>query len=145
MTAQERPTFRVGDVVEVTIRRAVVTAAPAAGWMQVRVGDIVHALPYPAGDQPVAVNRLAPAEWPPEAGDLWRDRDGGLWFGVVKAARYGDNGGIVQSARLVMSPARETRQIYREQSSSPEDLLAFYGPLGLVHREPRPDDSDGDE
>ncbi|MFG2054798.1 hypothetical protein ACGFI9_12275 [Micromonospora sp. NPDC048930] len=143
MTGQERPAFVAGDQVNVTIRFAEVKSPPAAGWLTVRFGGLDHELPL--SDEDVAVERVAPAEWPPEVGDLWRDADGDLWFATVKAARTGDDGRVFEGARLVMSPARETPNLYREQRISPNDLLSNLGPVALVHREPQPEPGEDGE
>lgn len=144
MTAQERPTFRVGELVEVHIARAVVHNVLASSMM-LNVGD-GEFLAVPRDLTPVVqVRRLAPVEWPPVVGDLWRDSTSGLWFATLKAAQVGGDGRVFESARLVMAPARETPHLYREGRITPDALLSQYGPLELVHREPQPADPDGDE
>lgn len=66
----------------------------------------------------VAFERLAPAEWPPQAGDVWRDRDGDRWLAVPD-----ENG----SGKIMLADdhgAEPPRFVYKR-----------YAPLTLVHRE----------
>ncbi|MEH0823435.1 MULTISPECIES: hypothetical protein [unclassified Micromonospora] len=145
MTAAERPTYVPGDLVAIAIRQATVLQVGQSGnWIRVS-GDDGAQYEIPLHHQDVTVERVAPAEWPPVLGDLWRDSGADLWFATLKAARVGDDGRVFESARLVMAPARETPHLYREQRIAPDKLLSQYGPLELVHREPQPDDADGDE
>ncbi|MEV4270585.1 MULTISPECIES: hypothetical protein [Micromonospora] len=145
MTAAERPTYVPGDLVAIAIRQATVLQVGQSGnWIRVS-GEDGAQYEIPLHHQDVTVERVAPAEWPPVLGDLWRDSTGDLWFATLKAARVGDDGRVFESARLVMAPARETPHLYREQRIAPDKLLSQYGPLELVHREPQPADPDGDE
>lgn len=80
-------TFHPGELVDITIRRArvvrvsgsLLTAAyetpvdQAELPLTVQVGVSMDA-------DAVTVERVAPAEWPPRPGDLWRDSGGRRWF-----------------------------------------------------------------
>lgn len=80
------PELKKGDRARVTID-GIVTGF-SIGIDLVSGSRVVH-LDYAAGrrstvfvqdEQDVTVERLAPAEWPPRPGDLWRDKHGDLWF-----------------------------------------------------------------
>jgi len=66
----------------------------------------------------VTVELIASAEWPPQVGDLWRDREGDLWL----ATRSYDD------VRMVCSNGGG------ETTCRPGEL-GMYGPLTLVYRE----------
>lgn len=79
-----KQTFRPGDLVNVTIRGARVVSDDGFR-LNVRYGigpdgDFSGAVQLPSDAAGLSVDRSAPAEWPPIAGDLWRDRHGDLWF-----------------------------------------------------------------
>lgn len=69
---------------------------------------------------------VAPAEWPPRPGDLWRtDDDEGLWVALLQVTKH-----IQEGALWLM-------QVYGGDEITHEDLLAKFGPdvLRLVYRE----------
>lgn len=75
--------FAEGELVTVQIRNArVVSFHPgnhaAVGEVTVAMGfhNIEAAVPLAYG---VTLDRVAPAEWPPQLGDIWSDRDGTEW------------------------------------------------------------------
>ncbi|MGI5162779.1 hypothetical protein ACQEU3_47235 [Spirillospora sp. CA-253888] len=72
-----------------------------------------------------AITRVAPAAWPPVPGDLWRDRNGSLWFALLDE----------REVRLV--PHQPTRFAWFEPSA----VLTQAGPLSLVRREDKQDGS----
>lgn len=79
MTAE----FVVGEIVDITIRGARIHAVHGDPDTNALTIGIEHAASWttavPMVDS-VTVERVAPPEWPPQAGDLWRDRRGLLWF-----------------------------------------------------------------
>lgn len=77
----------------------------------------------------VTVERVAPDEWPPRTGDLWRDGGGDLWFAVT------DGGGRVSGLVFVM-PSEDG------VPSDPDRVNRDHGPLTLVHREDEQDGAD---
>ncbi|TDC25941.1 hypothetical protein E1211_30515 [Micromonospora sp. 15K316] len=82
----------------------------------------------------VDVTRVAPAEWPPIQGDLWRDAYKTLWF----VYRYESGIGTSHRVETRMTSASENTH---SGSMSPDRLLSERGPVTLVHREyPDPDD-----
>lgn len=85
--------FTAGEVVDVTIKGARVAVPDADDYADAL--QLTYATPN-TPDCPlrirtsapgVTVTRVAPAEWPPTAGDVWADRDGEEWAAV---ARDGD-------------------------------------------------------
>jgi hypothetical protein len=129
--------YVVGERVEVVIEMAEVNSVHESSVV-LRVGEDVY-LSVPNEAAGVTVRRMAPEQWPPLRGDLWRDHDGDLWFATTTATRYGDSGSVIEHARLVMAPAQETPNLYRDQRIRPEALLEQRGPVQLVHREPQPE------
>lgn len=109
-------TLRGGELVDITIRGARV-ADTAIGMLAVtyRGGEVRVEL---VTSSAVTVTRVAPAEWPPLVGDLWRDRDGVVWFATD---RY-DHPWMVNALG---------------NTDSAGSMLADRGPMRLVHREAR--------
>lgn len=83
---------------------------------------------FPTTVESVTVERVAPAEWPPQPGDVWRDRHGTRWF-ATDIADYDE------ASNRVVSMVSQGSYSYGEPR--PADALnAQYGPLTLVYREP---------
>lgn len=124
----ERNEFQVGEVVDVTIRGARIERVQDEGHDGdvTRVAGIVahdgDGAPFftavPLDWTTVLVERRAPAEWPPRPGDLWRDRDGRLWFTVESDSDYG----------VALTCNGRNRRPAAE-------IHGLYSPLTLVHRE----------
>ena len=96
-------------------------------WTEVRVDHL--------DAKSVAIERVAPVEWPPRYGDLWRDAHGELWF----AYRH-ESGGDYPRTELRLQQA--SSHAYSGQMW-PEKLLSERGPVELVRREhPDPDTDD---
>jgi hypothetical protein len=77
--------FKPGDIVDITIRARVVEMIPGGALrFTFRQPEHFNAAPYPhviATNSPdLTFELVAPAEWPPQPGDLWRDKHGELWF-----------------------------------------------------------------
>ncbi|MEU3452104.1 hypothetical protein ABZ671_00475 [Micromonospora sp. NPDC006766] len=132
--------FRPGELVDVVIR--------AARVIEPRHTDdtaltLAYAEPQPGifatlcidhfDAKRVEITRVAPAEWPPQPGDLWRSAFGRLWFVYSYV-----NGEGRREQRF--TPADD--RAYGGNPCTPEALLSQEGPLTLVHREHR-DDADG--
>lgn len=130
--------FRDGEIVDITIKGARVVnsygtgiGTPDGRRMDTGTVLVVKVDGPSRDDRSVAVNmaspgvtveRAAPAEWPPRAGDLWRRDDlGDVWFAVF------DNYG----RQLMMIPANPTKGL---TAYEPGEVLVG-GPLTLVHRE----------
>jgi len=119
--------FQPDEIVDITIKGVRVAYATAGGGVVILdEHGTRHLMPPQA-----AVTRVAPANWPPQPGDLWRrtdfiqpepaddEPDLGLWF-----AHY--------DARLILLPAHGDIE-YAE--TNPEKLRASGGRWTLVHRE----------
>jgi hypothetical protein len=87
-----------------------------------RDGEVVS---FATESAAVTIERVAPAEWPPEPGDLWRDRLGTLWF-----ARH------MGGSQVSFVP---TDGGFDERT--PALVLETIGPLTFVHREPKDGES----
>lgn len=48
-----------------------------------RLGEIGEELTLVVNTAGVEIERVAPANWPPQPGDVWRDRGGSPWFALV--------------------------------------------------------------
>jgi hypothetical protein len=115
--------FKLDEVVDVTIK-GVRIARPRSAT-SVTITD-EHGTVYQMPPQ-AAVERVAPAEWPPKPGDLWRDRSGVLWFHQNYYVSAGDMGGY-----------DEARMVRATGSESYDDLPHFIqarGPMTLEYRE----------
>jgi hypothetical protein len=109
--------FQYGDIVDITIRgvrlveRPVITNAPV-GYTILDQHGCRYTVPLGA-----EITRTAPAEWPPQRGDLWRDeKHHGLWY----ACSEGDDDHVT-----LLGP--------RQESAAIGDL-ARWGAI-FVHRE----------
>ena len=125
--------LRDGDLVDVVIRGARVysprdqEADPGTDFVTVEItthdgSTQLVGIPEAPG---VTVKRTAPAEWPPQPGDLWRDKHGALWFVYVVPRVEGE------APDLYMRTAVGFRW-----SAGFDGQLADNGPWALVHREP---------
>jgi hypothetical protein len=121
--------FRIGEIVDVTIKGSRVVGIGYddrfdSPWLRVAIpigDDEMHGRIHL--DAPgITVERVAPAKWPPQPGDLWRDNGGTLWFAVE------DDHGTV----TLTCSGRNRRPA--------ADILALYAPLTRVHRESEPDE-----
>jgi hypothetical protein len=113
--------FKPGEIVDIEIKGARVQGDDGPDSPQslyVSVGAGVE-IPIPLGEEGVTFTRVAPAEWPPQVDDLWRDTRGIVWFG--RAPEY-----VKGPARLCMSDGSLWEVVAVNQE---------YGPLTLVHRE----------
>jgi hypothetical protein len=129
--------YRSGEVVEITISGARVAQRQPDAPAQILVQFDTDAAPYewtfPLGVFGVNVERVAPPEWPPQPGDLWRDRDGSPWFAIDR----GDDG-----CYLVRRDGHHDSAV---------QIASCYGPMELERREedtaaqsrPRPGDVSG--
>ncbi|MCX5066594.1 hypothetical protein OOJ91_11970 [Micromonospora lupini] len=132
--------FQTGELVDITIRGAQVTevlpGSVAISYATAASECVVHVANIHTGATGVEVTRVAPAEWPPETGDVWRDRENVLWF--ISVREVGDD----FRTEKVFTPS-STRAVNRYAAYQASRLLDERGPMALVHRErPEPDDSD---
>lgn len=111
--------FTAEEVVDVQIKgaRVVIHDGDALELTYAPEGGNAYAL-YLRQGSGVTVIRRAPAEWPPQPGDVWRDKGANAWFSqdtegdpILRAQHSGWGGG------------------------DPERVLNQYGPMTLVYRE----------
>lgn len=125
-------TFQPGEVVDINISGARVQAFNAAYLTVILPQGSTLALE--CGSDGLVVTRVAPAQWPPRPGDLWRagvdqwGDCGDLWF----AARHHDTTDS-DTYSVLMHPIHNGKYGFSEME--PDRLLREYGPLALVHRE----------
>jgi hypothetical protein len=126
--------LRPGEQVTVTIRATVTEDPNRRHCLPVafRQPEHLHASDYklvlPLSSPDLTVERVAPAEWPPRRGDVWRDGDGGLWFGVDLAGTVtlrGDGG----SSQPVSGALRDGPWVlqFRRHAVSTADLVGDDG------------------
>lgn len=118
--------FKPGELVDLTIRGARVKSTNGGGsgeslilaYAEVERGVFATVeLRHPDADS-VTIERVAPAEWPPRPGDLWRDCHDVLWFTTTESD--------------VANPFMRTTDY---SGNHARNLLEHVGPLTLVHRE----------
>jgi hypothetical protein len=108
--------FQVGEIADITIKGVRIAAVPIAGQNDTFAIIDEHGNRYRMPPQ-AAVERVAPADWPPQPGDLWRDQGGTLWFAVESETRA-----------VVLTCNGKNRR----PAVAISDL---YSPLTLVHRD----------
>lgn len=109
--------YKPGEIVDIAIKGVRVLDQRRDGTVVVRCDDN-----SPDGwrmPPQAAIVRVAPAEWPPRKGDLWRDCEGELWL----AFPYGFGGGEIRLTAGI------------GDTVTADWVLVEYGPLTLVHRE----------
>lgn len=137
--------YQPGEIVDITIRGARIEAEYEDGLTVDIAPENPSAMPVdlPWGPD-LAVERRAPAEWPPQPGDLWRDRNGDLWFGCRYCADPDDNadweGCNDDGWRTVLTPSDGGP--YGNSSKRPDAVNQQFGPMALVHREDEQDGGD---
>ncbi|WP_119728375.1 hypothetical protein [Thermomonospora amylolytica] len=112
--------FQPGEIVNITIK-GVRIARPRSATA-VTITD-EHGVTYQMPPQ-AAVEPVAPAEWPPQVGDVWRDHEGDLWFTQELLEENG--------SQVVFAPAQSGE--YGHSDADPDDALRRYGPMTLVYR-----------
>lgn len=137
--------FKPGEVVDITIKGARIVEHVGTSLAfeylsdpRDAAGRVIYSRGNVRADaHSITVERVAPAEWPPQAGDVWRDRHGSPWFAV-------DIHDIDETdvPEIVMVLA------YEGARRPPEEFNQIGGPVVLVHREPVDaeivDEQDGD-
>ena len=108
-----------GDIVNVTIKGVRVIGVNALTGAPTIVDE--HGDQWPMPPQ-AAVKLVAPAQWPPQHRDVWRDGDGDLWIARVLLSTHDDR------TRIEMHGVGD-------DFFAADTMLAKYGPLTLVHRE----------
>ncbi|HEY4377531.1 MAG TPA: hypothetical protein VGM93_10240 [Acidimicrobiales bacterium] len=78
--------FEVGEVVDITIRGARVDGMRGGEWLEILYGATGHECSGEVhlGAHGLTVTRTAPAEWPPQPGDIWEDKDGDEWAAALQ-------------------------------------------------------------
>lgn len=127
-------TYRPGELVDVVLYRAVVTAYdPTVPTPTVRPqGESETTIAVHPACRTVGVRRVAPPEWPPvEPGELWRDCDGGLWMYQTRQ-RWSEYSGHTRT-ELVMTPATDRGD--GQGAIAEARFLEQCGPVELVWAE----------
>jgi hypothetical protein len=112
------PKLTTGELVNVTIKGARVAGIDET---QARIGLAVgtsDAASVPLNAPGVTVERVAPAEWPPQLGDIWVDRDLNQWATLA------------DRDKAVLVTLRDIRTDWL----APDDVLAEVGPMALEYR-----------
>jgi hypothetical protein len=121
--------YGIGEIVDITITgarvKAVLTGINTPVTLVIDgevLGKDVVDFEVDTDAERVTITRLAPAEWPPQIGDLWRGKR--LWF--TRADGYG-NPIFISGGN---DPSRDVDSINQDE-----------GPLTLVHREEASEDA----
>ncbi|HEY9476523.1 MAG TPA: hypothetical protein VIS06_22075 [Mycobacteriales bacterium] len=122
-------TFQPGEIVDITIKGARVESHDGDGMIVNLGGTARITIPVvlPSDSATVTVEGVAPAEWPPQPGDLWRSADGRVWFAADRADYNYDS-----ADQIVMISEGAWRY---GDDRTPQDLNRNAGPLTLVRRE----------
>jgi hypothetical protein len=104
--------LQAGELVDIAIKGARVEAYNG-GYFTVAPTGGAH-ITIETGSTGVRVTRVAPAEWPPQVGDLWLDASGSEWFAPMRA-----------------KPELESTTA---GSSAADWVLGRYGPMTLAYR-----------
>jgi len=123
--------FKPGELIDVTMRSLRIESINDVGVAQCSLPGHAWRPTINLRAEGVEIERVAPEEWPPCHGDLWRDAKGELWAGMLVPLE--DDGPYVFLVPLIASMNRSTHD--------PGDVLQGYGPVALLHRQPS--DSDG--
>jgi hypothetical protein len=114
--------FRPGEIVDITIKGARVQRCEDDSLEYEYRTELGSFEAVVAVDSPgVTVERVAPAEWPPQPGDLWRDKIGETWFA------FRDKGVSLMVPSYPVNASRGGR--------NPDTVLEKLCPLTLVYRE----------
>ncbi|WUI02071.1 hypothetical protein OHR68_09775 [Spirillospora sp. NBC_00431] len=125
-------TIQPGEYGDITIKDArISTAHESTGVLHAKT-QAGGFLTFKPDDPQVTFERVAPAEWPPRPGDLWRDRDGDTWHSVLV-----DDDDTADEAYVILRPGRSSKH---HGTAELHDIVQWHGPLTLVHRE---DEQDG--
>lgn len=112
--------FQPGEIVNITIRGVRVRSGPTKGALVLGMSILDETGAAFIMPPQAEIRRVLPAEWPPQVGDLWRDRNNELWFVVVNEVADGIPVVLFGSA---------------SGGATPDEVLRM-APLTLVHREP---------
>lgn len=135
----EKPRFQPGEIVDITIKGArVEEPTDDQGNLEFTYsGDeglvSFEGVVVPLADA-VTVERVAPAEWPPRPGDLWRDRDGDAWYALLV-----DDDDMADEPYVILRPSRSSKDPGLHFQGDNERIITWHGPLTLAHREPEQD------
>jgi hypothetical protein len=128
--------FQPGEVVDITITGARVVSHdqpdddPPTITFTVQNSTTPVTIPAPSWNG-IEVVPKAPAEWPPQPGDLWHDGADRLWF-AFDATDY-DADEKPKGVRLCGTSA------YGDGAEQvPDNVNKLYGPMTLVRRDDRP-------
>lgn len=129
--------LQVGEYVDIAIKGARIYEVDALTGVHRAETENGAIISWLAADTRVEVVRVAPAEWPPRPGDLWRDRDGALW--AWRRYTYHDGEYRIDSEDFISLDGKRCQ--WGDQA---DDVLRDFGPLQLVRREqanPEPEGS----
>jgi hypothetical protein len=111
-------TYVLGELVDVAIRGARIEGkSVSTGELTIAVGADPEIVLPPS--HLITITRVASAEWPPQPGDIWSDRDG-EWMGMA-----------APPAKAAMLFPLDGENAYRQLA---DDVLREHGPLTLERR-----------
>lgn len=119
------PKFQPGEIVNVVIKGVRVTGDQGPRHTLTIADE--HGTHYVMPPQ-AAIERVAPREWPPCAGDLWRDRNGDVWYALLV-----DDDDAAGERYVLLRPGRTSKDT--GVGANLADVLEWHGPMTLAHRE----------
>jgi hypothetical protein len=119
------PELKVGDHVRAIVEGQLSEVyGEHSQFVTIPYGETV--ITFIRGEGMAQVEFIGEAEWPPQAGDLWKQVDGGtMWFATD--VRDDDESDIPE-IRLIS-------QLHGQTQWLPENVITCYGRLSLLHRE----------
>ena len=122
--------FKTGELIDVTMRSLRIDSIDDVGIAQCSLPGHNWRTTINLRVADIEIERVAPEEWPPRHGDLWRDTNGALWAGMQITTADDD---IADESYVVLVPLVASM---RARGTHPESVLQGYGPVALIHRQP---------
>ncbi|MDL4812727.1 phiSA1p31-related protein [Actinomadura opuntiae] len=115
--------YREGEHLRVTIE-GTFKRDGGPGYLILDVNGTLHRTQE--ANKAVTVERIAPADWPPQKDDVWSDRDGDTWLGVLV-----DNDDTVGEPYVDLVCSRTSKRV---PVGFTDEAISLYGPMSLVRR-----------
>lgn len=128
IVADQPDQLKVGEYVDILIKNARIFDVVESGNILVET-DNGSVLTWKPNDHQVQAARVAPVEWPPRHGDLWRDRDDKLWVWRSYYTAYNSEYSSTEVEEFVSLDGKRPHF-----GGDAADVLRDFGPMALVHR-----------
>ncbi|MUN41486.1 hypothetical protein [Actinomadura litoris] len=116
--------YRPGEIVDILIKGVRIAEQDQHGCVTITAKDCFDGKHASWRVPPqAAVTRVASADWPPRAGDVWHDRNEAAWFAFT----------ALNGPEILMIPGDSKRDPLT--TPPPHVVLDAVGPMTLVYRE----------